>query len=196
METSSLKEELNTVQLRLVKLQTTDPDEEDVEIFCPDIKNDSFFCLENTSSKSSRLRRCDARKCLSFTRCPSILCCHIQRRYYDPYTNRMEKCVQHVEFDEILNLAPYCAYSSEARTSWVAGSPGSNHHDSPVGKRQRMLYRLASIIEHRGNAHGGHYVCYRRFGSSWYRISDSSVSSISWNQVRFCQAYMLFYEAM
>lgn len=196
VETSSLKEELNKVQLRLVKLQTTDPDEDDTELFCPDNKNESFFSMGDISSKSSRLMRCDARKCLSFTRCPSILCCHIQRRYYDPYTDRMEKCVQHVEFDEILNLAPYCAYSPEATTRWVAGSPGSNHRDSTAGKRQRMLYRLGSIIEHRGNAHGGHYICYRRFGSSWFRISDSSVSLISWNQVRFCQAYMLFYEAM
>lgn len=192
-ETKSLKEELGKAQLRLVKLQTMDPDEDDLELFDSGSKEDFFVVNTTSPNKPNRLVRCDARKCLFLTRCPSILCCHIQRRYYDPYTNRMEKCVQHVEFEEVLNLAPYCAYSSEARSGWVAGSSGSN---TRTERNKKMMYRLESIIEHRGNAHGGHYVCYRRFGASWFRISDSIVTPVSWKQVRSCQAYMLFYEAM
>ena len=195
-ETKTLQEELNHIQLRLVKLRTMDPDEEDLNLLDTMSHDEGTLLLDESShlGSSARLARCDARKCLFLTRCPSILCCHIQRRYYDPYTNRMEKCVQHLLFDEILNLAPYCAYSPQASTSWVAGSSRSGH---PNRKHQLpMLYRLQSVIEHRGNAHGGHYVCYRRFGSSWYRISDNTVTPISWKQVRNCQAYMLFYEAM
>lgn len=194
-ETKSLHEELNQIQLRLFKLQTMDPDDEDLTITDPSTYGDESLLLDDPNfCRSTRLARCDARKCLFLTRCPSILCCHIQRRYYDPYSNRMEKCNQQVLFDEILNLAPYCAYSPEASTAWVAGSSRSS--DLQRKEKRPMLYRLQSVIEHRGNAHGGHYVCYRRFGSSWYRISDNSVTAFSWKQVRNCQAYMLFYEAM
>jgi ubiquitin C-terminal hydrolase len=195
-QTKSLKEELRKIQLRLVKLQTMDPDEDDLQLMDENINNEEdFLSGDDLGAKPSRLARCDARKCLVLTRCPSILCCHIQRRYYDPYSNCMEKCVQHVQFEEILNLAPYCPYSPEASTSWVAGSSRHSHHANTKKYRQ-MLYRLESLVEHRGNAHGGHYICYRRFGKSWFRISDHTVSHISWKEVRNCQAYMLFYEAM
>lgn len=196
METKSLKEELIKIQLRLVKLQTMDPDDEDLQLVHHNSsKEESFFWGDAISTNASKkLARCDARKCLFLTRCPSILCCHIQRRYYDPYSNCMEKCVQHVQFEEILNLAPYCAYSPEASTSWVAGSSRHSHRSNT--KKYKMLYRLESIIEHRGTAHGGHYVSYRRFGKSWFRVSDNAISHISWRDVRNCQAYMLFYEAM
>ena len=61
-----------------------------------------------------------------------------------------------------------------------------------------MPYRLQAIIEHRGDAFGGHYVCYRRDPSNgrWLYISDDTVRSCDWSDVRRCQAYMLFYEAL
>lgn len=152
----------------------------------------------NPRDKKLSLQRCEAHKCLLLTRTPSVLCCHVQRRYYDPYTGRMEKCVQFVEFPQFLDLSPYCAYGPRALTPWAAGStpqkpsrvPGSNGTGS-------MPYRLQSVIEHKGNAFGGHYVAYRRDHSgSWFCVSDSKVTPVSWRTVQTCQAYMLFYEAM
>jgi ubiquitin carboxyl-terminal hydrolase 30 len=56
------------------------------------------------------------------------------------------------------------------------------------------------VVEHRGGAYSGHYVCYRRRskanGADWLFVSDQDVRSVSWDEVRGCQAYMLFYEAM
>ena len=104
---------------------------------------------------------------------PSVLCCHIQRRYYDPFTGKMEKCVQFVEFPQFLDLSPYCAYGSRAITPWAAGSlPNAsstptdlpkqplqawNHafHSETRGNDDGMPYQLQSVIEHRGNAFGG-----------------------------------------
>lgn len=205
-ETKTLNDDLSKVQIRLVKLQTMDPDEDDPLLLLKDdrhIADADGFVFEpslDQIGKSTHMIRNDARKCLFLTRCPSILCCHIQRNYYDPFLNRMEKCVQFVQFSEYLDLSPYCAYSSSASISWAAGRSKRPHDsDSSLGNNtanDRMLYRLQSIIEHRGNALGGHYVAYRRLGSKWFRASDNNVTPIPWERVRRCQAYMLFYEAV
>jgi hypothetical protein len=219
---------LNKVEMRLALLRNMDPDQEDpalLEGMEDDIENQEFLLAEESSSSSSsnvqrrprkRLERCEAKKCLLLTRRPPVLCCHIQRRYFDPFSNHMEKCVQFVEFPLDLDLAPYCAYGPRTTTPWAAGSSKQQQQDektnddddnddddgipSPIPTPTtggKMPYRLMSIVEHRGNAHGGHYVSYRRDHSGeWFRISDATVTPISWPQVRTCQAYMLFYEAI
>ena len=184
-----LHEDLAKIELRLIKLKTMDPDEE--EIMLNDDTENELLGIETTETEMIPVR-CDAKKCLFLTRCPSILCCHVQRRYFDPFTNRMEKCVQFVEFPQVLDLGPYCAYGP--KNHWAAGS---SNEKQEISKVRCMPYRLQSIIEHRGNAYGGHYVSYRRDHSGeWFRISDNNVTPVSWQQVRSCQAYMLFYEAI
>ena len=211
-----LQADLKKIKLRLSVLQNLDPDDEDDDALwnCLSPESEELNLLfgkndnrTNCDKKSRPLSRCEAKKCLLLTRCPAILCCHVQRRYFDPSTNRMEKCVQFVEFPLSLDLAPYCAYGPRAHTPWAAGKSNqdqdkhnplpreSDEQKYPIGGK--MLYRLQSIIEHRGNAHGGHYVCYRRDrAGEWFRISDSNVTPISWQEVRKSQAYMLFYEAV
>ena len=193
-ETKSLREELSKTRLLLLKLQTMDPDAEDENSLDLETSENELLVGNEKPGHLSSLVRCTARKCLFLTRCPAILCCHIQRRYYDPYRDRMEKCTQKVLFDEYLNLAPYCTYSAEASSSWVTGT--GRHSQTGDGRLQKILYQLVSIIEHRGNAFGGHYICYRRFGSTWFRVSDNNVSPVPWTYVRACEAYMLFYEAL
>jgi hypothetical protein len=193
-----LREDLSRIDLRMIKLKLVDPDDEDLCLNDSPLDEDGLIMSggEEPSKEKESLERCDAMKCLTLTRCPSILCCHIQRRYSDPITGRMEKCVQFVEFPQILDLSPYCAYSPRTNTSWAAGSLKEGEGEQP-GNGTRLPYRLQGIIEHRGNAHGGHYVCYRRDHSGdWFRISDANISPIPWRQVRTCQAYMLFYEAV
>jgi ubiquitin carboxyl-terminal hydrolase 1 len=196
-----LHEDLSKIEIRLFQLKTLDPDEEESSLFEQTLDNDPWLeDIDGTVApkKKRTLERCDAKKCLVLTRCPSILCCHVQLRYFDATTNRMEKCVQFVEFPQELDLSPYCVYGPRASTPWAAGSQKEQHcmdRSSDIGGK--MPYRLLAIIEHRGNAHSGHYVSYRRDHSGkWFRISDSNVTPISWRQVRTCQAYMLFYEGM
>jgi Ubiquitin carboxyl-terminal hydrolase len=140
--------------------------------------------------------RSDAWKCLMISRLPAILCIHVQRRYYDPIANRMSKTIQHVQFPEILNVAPYCMYSASGlrRAEW-AGSKTSSAH-STMG--DNIPYRLVALIEHQGDAFRGHYVCYRRHPESenWYLVSDELTTPISFEDVQYKQAYMLFYEAV
>ncbi|KAL7574245.1 hypothetical protein ACA910_012500 [Epithemia clementina (nom. ined.)] len=163
---------------------------------------------------SNILLRRDASKCLFLTRLPPVLCLHVQRRYYDAQTARLSKTTQPVLFDEYLNVAPYCAYTTSlssngpgspgcfqkhraAAPSWIAGSPttaitGPSAH---IGTQRQIYYRLMAVLEHFGGANSGHYVCYRRSPTGeWWYVSDNIVRQVSWQRVRQCQAYMLFYE--
>lgn len=170
--------------------------------------------------------RSPALKCLVLTRLPSVLCLHAQRRCYDPTTDRMSKTTQHILFDEVLDLAPFCAFGGNvnawsffasrkdgSRTTATTGGHAPQNGITKEGRQHKpILYRLTSVIEHQGNAFGGHYVCYRRLpttstgslagtanhhnSSSWYYCSDNVVQEVPWSRVRQAQAYMLFYEAI
>jgi ubiquitin C-terminal hydrolase len=103
----------------------------------------------------------------------------------------MAKTIQHVAFDEMMDLGRFCAYSGDDK-----GMTGSG--DRPPKARKAVMYKLMSVIEHRGNAFSGHYVAYRRDlanPTDWLLISDESVRKVTWRDVANCQAYMLFYEA-
>ena len=121
--TKYLRQDLFKTETRLLQYKTMDPDEDDIFGALDQSKSEEsdeiLFGIEEESKV--KIERCDARKCLLLTRTPSILCCHIQRRYYDPYTNRMEKCIQFVEFPQVLDISPYCAYGPRAK-SWAGGS--------------------------------------------------------------------------
>jgi hypothetical protein len=123
-----------------------------------------------------------------------------QRRYYDPATGQMSKTNQHVDFPEVLDLSPYCAYGGgkEGMPSWAGRGSGSGISGGEISKGK--LYRLMSVIEHRGNAFAGHYQTYRRVRSGdagrWVLISDQNITPIRWRDVRSSQAYMLFYESL
>uniref|UniRef100_A0A7S0UJH5 ubiquitinyl hydrolase 1 n=1 Tax=Pseudo-nitzschia delicatissima TaxID=44447 RepID=A0A7S0UJH5_9STRA len=197
-ETKCLREDLAKVETRLMELKIEDPDQGDDDKpsdDCDSCDDEDFFFGATDPRDKTPMQRCRAKKCLLLTRTPSVLCCHIQRRYYDPFNGNMEKCVQFVEFPQFLDLSPYCAYGPLAITPWVAGS--LRKESKTHAKHGNMPYQLQSVIEHRGNAFGGHYVSYRRdHTGSWFCISDSLVTPVSWREVQTCQAYMLFYEAL
>jgi hypothetical protein len=205
-----LQQELETKQTRLMKLQQISPDDDSQDdlllVESPDWNsNDNDDVINGVAVHTKlRLQRKDALKRLMLTRLPSVFCVHVQRRYYDPCSNRMSKTIQHVIFTEYLNLAPYCAYGGG-----LLGDAASN--DAPWAGTRRTLpsmsntraspihYRLMSVIEHRGGAFSGHYVCYRRDPATeggWLFISDDVVRNVEWSDVRAANAYMLFYEAL
>jgi len=160
----------------------------------PDADDDKLEYNSNTDTQVPPLTplRGDAYKASLIMRPPEVLCIHIQRRHYDISCQRMVKVMRHIRFGEELDIGEYCAYggnSFENQCSFPA--PGSNSAKLP--------YKLMSVIEHKGNAFGGHYQTYRRSGprqNQWVLVSDESVSLRTWNDVKRCQAYMLFYVAI
>ena len=203
---TTLRQELAEAQEKLRRLQRMDPDDYDLDNG------------DDDPTAPSKLLRSEALKCMILTRCPSVLCLHVQRRYFDPMTDQMSKNLQHVRFDEFLDLSPFCAYgrggvagsgdSGNGRSSHTQQQHQHQHHSCTTSSTftsttSSMRYRLTCVIEHKGNAHGGHYVCYRRLPSQfqtdynkWYYCSDETILTTTWQTVRQCQAYMLLYEAV
>lgn len=59
-------------------------------------------------------------------------------------------------------------------------------------------YRLFGVLVHLDwalSTAAGHYVCYVRRGSQWYKCDDASVSPVTETQALGQNAYMLFYQA-
>jgi len=135
------------------------------------------------------IHRAQSLKCLLLTRLPTVLTIHVQRRYFDPVQDRMTKTTQHVNFPLQLDVRPFCE------------AVGPNFAFEERYRRQPqfppLLYQLVSVIEHRGNAFAGHYVCYRRDANGdWFFVSDNQVRRVEWADVRKASAYMLFYESL
>ena len=157
----------------------------------------------------------DAYKATLIMRPPKVLCIHVQRRHYDMRCQRMVKVMRHVEFPEVLDISMCCAYaknSLEQLSSSLAtvASERKRLADDNSSFRKKVPYKLMSVIEHKGNASGGHYQTYRRINwdldtsiqsnkqqqKEWVLVSDESVSPRTWSDVKRCQAYMLFYLAL
>lgn len=59
----------------------------------------------------------------------------------------------------------------------------------------QLVYNLKAVISHYGTHNYGHYICYRRFRGTWWRISDESVYVVTEGDVLKSQGtFMLFYE--
>jgi ubiquitin C-terminal hydrolase len=207
-EFKDLKAELVAVESCLNHLLRASPDDERPIAFAEEsfVLNgeDEYRAEVPSSNKYFRTHRALACKCLFLTRLPAILAMHVQRRYYNPATGRTSKTFQHVIFPEILDVSPFCAFSSPNNAdgspleiSSFAGSTRSPSFTASL-RPTGIYYRLMSVIEHRGGAEGGHYVCFRHDDSNnhWLFCSDDVVKSCDWNIVKQAQAYMLFYEAL
>jgi len=211
-------------------IYSIDNDDDDTNVINAQHYNDTIpvgVGATISATTNTPLLRGDAWKCLLLTRPPTILCLHIQRRHYNPIRDDMEKAMQHVQFDLELNLGPYCAYHHTSNDNDDRDSSSSNNNikkngftgkhisnnKSDTEKKDMnnnnntapLLYLLKAVIEHVGDAYGGHYVTYRRNPSSsstynnnnnWIRVSDDKIVPLSWSRVRKAQAYMLFYEAV
>lgn len=64
-----------------------------------------------------------------------------------------------------------------------------------IPNNSKLLYNLKAVIPHFGSHNYGHYICYREFRGSWWRISDESVIVVTKDEVLNAHgAFMLFYE--
>lgn len=180
----ALRRDLSRVENRLGLLEIAYPD----DVYATSHYDDDIFGLPLQGGKA--ILRSGALKCLTLTRYPKVLCCHIQRLFVDQSTGKTEKCLQHVQFPLLLDLSMYCVYCRKSDTSWAAGSV----FDSKFNDEKCAIYRLKAVIQHIGNGDRGHYVTFREDHRGWFRISDSNVTPVHFAEVRNCQAYMLFYE--
>ncbi|XP_055533735.1 ubiquitin carboxyl-terminal hydrolase 36 isoform X2 [Wyeomyia smithii] len=136
---------------------------------------DVYFARERLEEMQYRCEACKKRvaatKQFSLERAPFVLCIQLKR-----FSMLGGKINKHVELRNRLDLTPY---SSKSATS--------------SGK---LTYKLVSMVTHLGNTqHCGHYTAIGSTESgTYYVFDDSSVRSISMQNVTSTNAYIIFYE--
>jgi len=81
----------------------------------------------------------------------------------------------HAEFEELLDLKPFC------------------HKDLQADS---YLYQLSAVVMHHGRGFGsGHYTayCWNEEADSWVHCNDAKMQLVSLDEVMKAQAYILFY---
>ncbi|KAK9474828.1 uncharacterized protein V1510DRAFT_229087 [Dipodascopsis tothii] len=138
--------------------------------------------------KPPRLVAASKTKQAVFARLPAALALHINRSDYDPRLGIARKNTARLAYDEVLDMAAFTADVSAD----VAGRA-----DTPLATGVVPIpYRLRAVVVHFGTHSFGHYVCYRRFHDTWFRISDKTVAAVTVAEVlsRSSGVVMLFYE--
>jgi ubiquitin carboxyl-terminal hydrolase 16/45 len=107
---------------------------------------------------------------------PPILVFHL-KRFQSLGFFKTRKVDTFVEFDEYLETGPFLIPTTSTENGL-----------------RNLRYQLYGLVVHGGSLVGGHYVSYVRHCDSWFYCSDSHTRSASWNEVRKCQAYLLFYK--
>ncbi|KAL2096617.1 hypothetical protein ACEWY4_008765 [Coilia grayii] len=141
----------------------------------------------------------DALKQMLISAPPPVLTLHLKRFQQVAYS--VCKVNRHVQFPQLLDLAPYCSVSCKNVSEGMT----------------QVLYSLYGIVEHSGTMRSGHYTAYVKARppcqntapngvttqghgeppkGSWFYISDSSVQPVTEAKVQSSQAYLLFYERM
>ncbi|XP_033739443.1 uncharacterized protein LOC117326816 [Pecten maximus] len=118
------------------------------------------FCSEETFEKNLlQCRMCEekhldtvAKKQLVFTKLPKILVLQMGRfeEYMDYRTKRIRKNIARIKFSNEIKLDEKC---------------------------KSIPYDLYGVVNHHGSINGGHYTATVRLGNSWYRCSDTHVST-------------------
>lgn len=97
-----------------------------------------------------------------------------------------------VRFPVKLDIHPYTtAHKAALKAAKASGTPVSNFNtNSPANS---LVYKLSSVIVHKGKIDSGHYVSYSREGNDWFMFDDSKVVLVSEAEVLAAEAYLLFY---
>jgi uncharacterized UBP type Zn finger protein len=98
-----------------------------------------------------------------------------------------------VQFPKILVLHVKRWRIGPCRKRWVKDQrPISFDQFMPLDDR---TYALRAIVCHSGLVCEGHYVAYVcSLSQRWFKCDDENVTEVSWEHVKFVQAYVLFYE--
>ena len=93
------------------------------------------------------------------------------------------------------------AFQAPAKKSIVLSEQQQQHQQATNQKFQQ--YELKSAVVHYGNAHGGHFVAYRKplnqtsnqpNSNDWLQISDSDIKRCKEYHLFSSSVYMLFYD--
>ncbi|XP_033101370.1 ubiquitin carboxyl-terminal hydrolase 44-like [Anneissia japonica] len=121
-----------------------------------------------------------ATKRLLIRKPPKILRLHLKRFRWSGRNHR-EKINVHVDFSQDLNLRPFCYISANEDTDLTS---------------EDFMYDLAAVVIHHGRGFGsGHYTayCWNNVGGFWVHCNDARLELCTMDDIRSCQAYIMFY---
>ena len=133
-----------------------------------------MFLTKETLDKEERpyCNKCNqlrtSTKQLIMAKLPTLLVIQLKRF---SGVNGCSKRSTHVEFDDTLTLR------LEDKISTIT-----------------YTYSLYGVVCHSGSLTGGHYTAYCKYKRNWSSFTDAITKSVSWEQVRQQEAYILFYE--
>ncbi|OVF07696.1 putative ubiquitin-specific protease [Clavispora lusitaniae] len=156
-----------------------------------DYVTDDVFEKLTTKRMVRKMRKT---KQILLSRPPPLLCIHINRSVFDPNTYMVMKNSKNVAFPAVLDLNPIVAEPSNINMDARCSFRKSDGTDSDT-RNEKLLYNLKAVISHYGTHNYGHYICYRKYRGTWWRISDESVYVVTQAEVLSSQGtFMLFYE--
>uniref|UniRef100_A0A671SNX3 Ubiquitin carboxyl-terminal hydrolase n=1 Tax=Sinocyclocheilus anshuiensis TaxID=1608454 RepID=A0A671SNX3_9TELE len=143
----------------------------------------AIYACDHCNSKQQRFCSkqvvlTEAQKQLMVHKLPHVLRLHLKRFRWSGRNHR-EKIGVHVQFEQELNMEPYCCKDA-----------------SNLPHPQHFLYQLSAVVMHHGKGFGsGHYTafCYNTEGGFWVHCNDSKLSVCAVEEVCKAQAYILFY---
>ncbi|CAF3082018.1 unnamed protein product [Rotaria sp. Silwood2] len=159
-----------------------------------------FFLIFNNLVRSPSKEGTKAQKRLLISKLPQVLHVVLRRFRSLPQTplrrptsrqarQLSHKITLHVNFDEYLDMAPYCIQSTLSSLSSTCSKQNGT-------STNECLYRLRGVIVHYGKSiNTGHFVAfvYNDVLGEWLRCDDHIIEQTTFESVKTSDAYILVY---
>ena len=136
-------------------------------------------------------------------RTPMVLALHLNRSQFDMQSGMIRKNYAPVKVPMWLDVGAVGVVVGEGGWEVDPGKPISvpepRKEDDVIeggdARANKALYELKGLVAHYGGHHNGHYICYRKTGKRWWKISDENVVGVFGGEVEAVRnAFMCFYE--
>ena len=132
----------------------------------------SYFKAETIDKECSKCYNTSCTRTEKVLNYPKYLQVNFKRYNYN--NQNVKKNDRLITFQEILTLPKYDSYES----------------DSQIQEK----FNLKSVIVHTGmSSNYGHYYCFINYKNTWWKIDNTKVEMVNWDQVKREKAYYLFY---
>ena len=115
-----------------------------------------------------------------------------------PYCNNCKKLTESTKQLALAQLPKFLVIQLKRFSNYSKSTKLSTpvkFHDTWVLKdsKNTHTYSLYGIVSHSGSIHGGHYIAYCKYKDDWRCFNDEWAYTVSWEQVKLQEAYILFY---
>ena len=115
-----------------------------------------------------------------------------------PYCNNCKKLTESTKQLALAQLPKFLVIQLKRFSNYSKSTKLSTHvkfNDTWILKdsKNTHTYSLYGIVSHSGSIYGGHYIAYCKYKDDWRCFNDEWAYTVSWEQVKLQEAYILFY---